>query len=229
MELWSVRQQGGRKIAFGAGRVLLRSGLLLLLAVAVPGQASAQAAAASPVVPPAAAQEGERFSLQVPKGWKLVNRASSGPIETVSYVPDGQSAERWQDMLTVQVVRSAAGAQAPSPDQLYAQSQSSYEQACDGVKLGALQRGKSNGYPSAFWVLGCAKVRSAGYGETAFFRTIQGTSGLYMAQWAWRVAPFDTTEGPPLLEDQQKEALTTLQSFQVCDPSNRQHPCQPGQ
>lgn len=217
-------------IAQGMGRGLFRAALALIAGMALtPGGAQAQTAAASPVVPPAAAQGGERFSIQIPKGWKQASRNASGPIETVSYVPDGQSAERWQDMLTIQMVKTPAGAQALSPDQLYAQSQSSYEQACDGVKLGTLQSGRSNGYPSAFWVLGCSKVKSAGYGETAFFRTIQGTAALYMAQWAWRVAPFDTTQGPPLLEDQQKEALTTLQSFQVCDPASRQHPCQPGQ
>lgn len=204
--------------------------VMLALSVFAGGVPAAVAqTAAAPAVPPGAAQGGERFSVQVPKGWKLATRSSNGPIETVSYVPDGQTAERWQDMLTIQVVRSSVGAQALSPDQLYAQSQNSYEQACDGVKLGTLQAGQSNGYRSAFWVLGCAKVKAAGYGETAFFRTIQGGSALYMAQWAWRVAPFDPSQGPPLLEDQQKEALTTLQSFQVCDPADRAHPCQPGQ
>lgn len=201
-------------------------GLLALTGVAgIPMAAQAQTA----TVPPATVQTGERYSIQVPKGWQLVNRSGNGAVETLSYVPEGQSAERWQDMLTIQAVRTSAGVQALSPERLYAQSQNSYEQACDGVKLGTLQAGQSNGYPSAFWVLGCAKVKAAGYGETAFFRTIQGTSALYMAQWAWRVAPFDKTQGPPLLEDQQKEALTTLQSFQVCDPASPQHPCRPGQ
>lgn len=210
-----------------AGSRRLRAGILVGILVGASPVGASQAMAQGPAVPPSAAQSGERHTIVVPDGWQMVHQSITGTVDTLSYVPAGQTAERWQDMLTIQVVRSAVGAAALSPDALYDQTQASYEQACDGVKLGGLQSGDSNGYVSAFWVLGCAKVKTAGYGEAAFFRTIQGNSALYMAQWAWRVSPFDVTVGPPLLADQQKEALETLQSFRVCDPARKEHPCTP--
>lgn len=212
---WS---QGPRMLKAGASAGAVIIGLVLA------GVTQAQV----PVLPPSVVPDGERHVAVIPEGWQAVHQSVANGLETRSYVPPGQSAESWQDMLTVQVVRLSSGKPAPAPDQLYAQTRSSYEQACDGVRLGELQNGRSNGYPSAFWVLGCARIKTGGYGEAAFFRIVQGNAALYIVQRAWRLPPFDRTQGPPLPPDQQKQALEILQRFTVCDPSRKEHPCPAG-
>lgn len=184
---------------------------------------------AAALLPSAAAQAqspggdgAERYFLGIPPSWSEASRHAAPGAEVVVYVPQGQTARDWTDMLTVQVFRGMTALPAES---FYERTRRAYQETCADARAGTMQTGLSNDYPAAFWVLGCGRHGAAGMGETSFFRLVQGDRGLYLAQRAWRTAPYGADEAPPVSPDQQQEAMRLLGSFGVCDPSVAGHPC----
>jgi hypothetical protein len=179
------------------------------------------------LLPPAAAwaqapgPQGEHFFIALPDGWVEAARTRQQGADVIAYVPKGQTAESWSDMLTLQVF---SGMTALPPRVFYERTTATVTKTCDGPQAGDLQSGLSNGYPSAFWVLGCGRNRLSGRGETSFFRLIQGQTALYMAQRAWRTDDY-TDGGPPIPAAESQAAVGLLTSFGVCDPQADGHPC----
>lgn len=167
--------------------------------------------------------QGERFFISIPDGWKEVVRTRQQGADIIAYVPNEQNATQWTDMLTIQVFQGMTALPAQS---FYDRSTASYKKACETVRIGQMQSGSSNGYPSAFWVLACGMQQQSGIGETAFFRLVQGNTALYLAQRSWRSPRFDAQSGTsPVTEPASQMALQTLKSFGVCDPSTPKNPC----
>lgn len=166
---------------------------------------------------------GERFFIALPEGWTEAARSTQQGANVVAYVPQGQSAEQWADMLTLQVYNGLTALPARA---FYERAIANVQKTCDGPQAGDLQTGLSNGYPSAFWVLGCGRNRATGQGETSFFRLIQGDSALYMAQRTWRTKAY-VQDGPPVAPAQAEQAVELLSSFSVCNPlaEGDAHPC----
>lgn len=192
--------------------------LVLLAALAA---VLAPPALAAPEAPPSGGGA-ERYVLGVPASWQEASRHTVQGTDVVVYVPPGQNAQQWSDMLTVQVFH---GMTALPADAFYERTRRAYQDGCADSRAGDMQTGLSNGYPSAFWVLGCGRHAAAGVGETSFFRLIQGDRALYLAQRAWRTAPYAAQEAPPVTPDQQQEAVRLLGTFAVCDPTTDGHPC----
>jgi uncharacterized protein YbdZ (MbtH family) len=225
-EIFRVFAQG-----YAASRRALCYGVALLAIATVPAQNLAQAQ--SPAAgdsgyrynPNAQAQmqpQGERFFLNIPQGWKEVIRTRQQGADVIAYVPAAQNAGQWTDMLTIQVFRDMAALPAQT---YYERSHSSYQKSCAAARAGELQTGLSNGYPSAFWVLACGQNQQQGFGETAFFRLVQGDAALYIVQRSWRTTAFDADTPPPVSAAASQQAIETLKSFGVCDPGLAGHPC----
>lgn len=183
--------------------------------------------AALMVAAPALAQApdtggGERYLLSIPEGWHEVARERTQGAEVLAFTPAEQTAADWTDMLTVQVFH---GMTALPADSFYDRTRRNYQETCADSRAGAMQTGLSNDYPSAFWVLGCGRHEPTGQGETSFFRLIQGDQALYLAQRAWRTAPYGANEPPPVSPAEQQDAVHLLSAFGVCDPTVPGHPC----
>lgn len=164
---------------------------------------------------------GERFLIALPEAWAEVARSRQQGADVIAYVPRGQDAESWTDMLTLQVY---SGMTALPAQAFYERSLANVQKVCDGAQAADMQSGLSNGYPSAFWVLGCGRNRATGVGETSFFRLIQGDGALYMAQRTWRTETY-TEGGPPVTPQETQAAIELLSSFSVCNPQAPDHPC----
>lgn len=164
----------------------------------------------------------ERFYMAVPEGWMQTAKTEGPQMDVITYAPQGQEPASWTDMLTVQVYHGTTDRPLES---WYEMSRQGYQDGCEDVRLGDLQKGMSNKYPSGFWVLACTTNKATGMGETAFFRLIQGRDALYLAQRAWRTPPFAKDTGPSLTQEEQREAVTALQRFGVCIPGHPDHPC----
>lgn len=167
-------------------------------------------------------QAGERFFVALPQQWTEVARSRQQGAKVVAYVPQGQTAEAWTDMLSLQVYPEMTALPARA---FYERSLKNVQDTCDNPQAGALQTGLSNDYPAAFWVLGCGLNRAIGRGETSFFRLIQGDGGLYMAQRTWRTDPYLDGSGPGIPAQAHDQAIELLSSFGVCDPTDPDHPC----
>jgi len=174
------------------------------------------------VAPP----QGEQFFLRIPDGWKEVVRTRQQGADIVAYVPQEQNATQWTDMLSIQVFQGMTALPAQS---FYERYSTSYRKSCETVRIGQMQTGVSNGYPSAFWIMACGNQLQAGTGETSFFRLVQGNKALYVAQRTWRTARFDAQKTSPITGPASDVAIETLKHFGLCDPSMADRPCPKGQ
>ncbi|KAA5604659.1 hypothetical protein F1188_14695 [Roseospira marina] len=191
-----------------------------LLLVALPLLAASGAAAQDTASLPFGGAETLRFTP--PPGWTEVYRDAHPDRRVVHLVPAGQSRTDWQDMVTVQVLKTAAP---PTLDALHARAQAQYEQACAAPHGGALQRGETNGLETGFWTLGCGHNTRSDHGETAFFKAVRGLEGIYLVQRIWRTAPFDPASGPGIDRGEQRAAIQLLAKAVVCVPDSHAHPC----
>ena len=157
-----------------------------------------------------------------PSNWTQAT-VQSGSIEIYEYLPQGQSPTTWTDKITLEVHHDTY----TLPVDIYQRrALGQMRENCDGVFEGNLQTGVNNGYPAAYWTLGCKRSRTGDYGETRYTKAIQGGVTLYLLSRSWRTPAYGD-EGPPLPPQAIQEARDFLGSSVVC-ASGGVHPCPAG-
>lgn len=159
-----------------------------------------------------------------PSGWKEVFRSRES-IEVVEYIPEAQSAASWQDKVQLQVYNNLNDLPL---DAIQRRTQGQNRNRCTGVIEGPLQSGLNNGYPSAFWTLGCRYIKSGegkGFGETQYTKAIQGQSSLYVLSRIWRTPTF-AQDGPEIAIESINDGVAFLTTSIVCVPRSDDHPCE---
>jgi len=204
--------------------VLALAGLVWTLASAPPARAQDPSGTTSPTELPLGGAETLRF--EPPADWVEVFRDDQPSMRIVHLVPPGQTRDAWQDIVTVQVLKTATP---PTLETLHARAEERYGAACKDMQGGALQRGETNGLETGFWTLGCGLNSRSGKGEMAFFKAIRGQEGVYLVQRAWRLEPFNPAAGPAagpaIAPDAQRAAIEMLTGAIVCVPGDANHPC----
>ncbi|MGF6147171.1 Uncharacterised protein [Kingella potus] len=156
-----------------------------------------------------AAGKGAGEKLRTPKlpaGFAAVFRDNSNGVDMTEYVPKGQSVEKWQEMITIQVMGSK---QRPSAEGIYRFISQSWIGVCgDGSVQKTEVPPTLNGYPVIAWVAGCLNNPQSGTPEFTFFKAIEGRDALYIAQYAFRHEP-DYAEAD--------RASRYLRAVSVCD------------
>lgn len=191
-------------------RSIAAAALALTLALAAAGAAAQQAT-----------RQPEVYGFAVPSDWQEVDRAQQQNVDMITFVPQGQTAETWDDMAILQVYRDMTALPAES---LRERTVSALRAACADATASDMQTGLSNGYPSAFWATACTRNSQTGAGEIAYFRSLQGNDNLYVVQRVWRTEPFEQ-EAPSLPEAEKQQAIAILKALTVCQPGSAQHPC----
>lgn len=161
------------------------------------------------------------FMPLFPADWIEVHK-EAGVIEVVEYVPTGQSRDAWQDKITLQVYHEMNDLPL---DAIQRRTQGQNRNRCTGVIEGPLQSGLNNGYPSAFWTLGCRYLNAAGLGETQYTKAIQGQTALYVLSRLWRTPPFGG-DGPSIKAQAISDGVAFLTTSIVCVPESAEHPCE---
>jgi len=180
--------------------------------------------AAAPNPPPAKPIAAERLSMPLfPSGW-VEARTQHGKIEIVEYVPEGQTSENWQEKITLEVYYEL---NSMPLDALQRRALAQTRDSCDGVIEGKFQTGMNNGYPAAFWTMGCKALKGTSVGETRYTKAVQGGLTLYMLSRAWRT-PVYGDEGPQIPPRSTEDAMAFLTTAVVCVPNNAEHPCPQG-
>jgi hypothetical protein len=189
--------------------------LLSLLTVVTLSTAMAQP---SPLRKPLAA---ERLVMPLfPADWIEVRR-EAGPTEVVEYVPVGQTVDVWQDKITLEVYHELNNLPL---DAIQRRLQGQNRNRCTGVIEGPLQSGLNNGYPSAFWTLGCRYLNANGLGETRYTKAIQGEYSLYVLSRLWQTPTFGG-DGPAIDPAAISDGVAFLTTSIVCVPESADHPC----
>ncbi len=169
---------------------------------------------------PQAALADERLAMpQFPIGW-VEAFSRGGDQEMVEYVPPGQSATTWQRKIVVEVYHNFENLPL---DTLQRRASSQNRDSCKGVVEGKFQSGVNNGYPSAFWTLGCKRDKRSGFGEARYTKAIQGRNGLYMLTQIWRTPAYDTV--PNISTQEIEGVMSFLTSSMVCDPELKVSAC----
>lgn len=156
-----------------------------------------------------------------PSGWQEAFAERGTVIEMTEYVPEGQSVEAWDSKIVLQVYH---GLDNLPLDAIQRRAQGQNRNRCTGVIEGAFQSGLNNGYPSAFWTLGCRYLNNRGLGEIHYTKAIQGEAALYVLTWMWRTQPFGE-EGPAVPPGDTEKALAFLTTSVVCNITMPDRPC----
>jgi hypothetical protein len=154
----------------------------------------------------------------------LIYKVSSDTVQFDYYVPKGQSADKWEDMITIKTTR---GSQAPGLKPVHERTVEAYKSKCQSYTATTPQTRIDNNVGRAFWILGCNRRNDMDVGETVFNLFIQGQKAVYLIQRTWRVPPFGN-EGPSISAEEQKATMELLPKFTLCDPTAGDGSCVPG-
>lgn len=163
----------------------------------------------------------ERLSMPLfPAGWKEV-ATNRGNIEVLDYVPATETVTAWRNRITLEVYHEL---NTLPLDALYRRTQGQNRAACLGTIEGKFQSGVNNGYPSAFWILGCKKNRDSGMGETRYTKAIQGDNRVYILTRAWRTPAYGE-QGPDIPKREIQDAMALLTTTTACVDGAAKRPC----
>jgi hypothetical protein len=158
-----------------------------------------------------------------PTGWTR-SVTQSGSIEISEYMPQSQTATTWRDKITLEIHH---GSNTLPLDAYQRRALGQVRENCEGIFEGKLQTGVNNGFPAAYWMLGCKRDKRGNWGELRYTKAIQGGDTLYLLSRAWRT-PMYGDSGPQLPPSVIDEARNFLGSSVVCVPTAGQHPCPAG-
>jgi hypothetical protein len=203
-----------------AGALVLAVAVALAMGASVPG-AWAQHLGKS--LPEREIQPDEHLAMpKFPSGWQRY-LAQSGTIEVFDYLPKGQTAATWRDKITLEVHHDT---NTLPLDAYQRRALGQVRENCDGILEGRLQTGVNNGFPAAYWMLGCKRSKHGDYGEIRYTKAIQGGNTLYLLSRAWRTPVYDDA-GPQIDSSELQSVKDFLGSSVVC-ASEGQHPCPAG-
>ncbi len=161
----------------------------------------------APAHSPEVLREGENLLFAPPKDFKIGYYLDRNSM--TEWVPNGQTAKDWTEMLTVQIFRNLKEV---GPAAFLQTVGTKYLNACPGTPKDTIRTGDVNGYVVSMLVLKCPKNPDTGKPETTVFRVIKGKDALYSVQHAWRTVPSE-------------EATQALSQSTVCDTRDPGHPC----
>jgi hypothetical protein len=127
--------------------------------------------------------------LSLPKGFTTVFEDTSGNRYTREAVLDGESVERWSQMITVTGAKGLAANPRVTAQSFLEQIAGGFKNACPDTfsakGLGAL---KISGRDAFIVVAGCGTVSSDGsaHSESTLLIAIKGAADYYTIQWAER-------------------------------------------
>ncbi len=166
---------------------------------------------------PALAQttfSGENLLLRLPAGFVEGYQASQGGTTLSEYVPEGETADNWTQMLTIHIFRDADNA---DPVGYLGQLGSALSDACAGSGGQLLGQDPVDGLPAAaaFYVCPGAEP-DAPPREVFLTQAIGGRDALYVVQFSWHYQP---------TQDELGQWMGYLQEAGVCDTRREEMPC----
>ncbi len=167
-----------------------------------------------------AAHGAERLVLGPYPGVPWIDVVDNGSV--LERVPQGQSGDDFQDVLTSQIVRDYRG----SPASYITQTLDQLGQTCESVQIAGPTTGEEQGRQVAYGRVYCGRQKGQAFGIHFFFKAIEGAEVLYLVGRGFRTPASDHAGAPPLAEDKaiaflQAEGVATkylTDQVYVCDP-----------
>lgn len=136
---------------------------------------------------PSAAASTEQLRLPALAGYTQVHQHTDAQgNRIVEYVPDGQTAQDWTDMVTLNDAPNSADAR---PRDYLGIIEAGWRIACPGAEGHWIHEGEENGRPSAVVMLSCPRNPGTGKPEFTWIKGIQGLQGFHSVQKSFRAEP----------------------------------------
>lgn len=164
---------------------------------------------------------GEQLLFVQPKGWHEVYADAEANLSTTEYVPVAQSADDWEEMLTVQVV---VGLKDADPEVLLSNVAEHLEGECAEFDLKPIELAGVGDYPTLGVMIMCGRKKASVHGEFTLLRGIAGKENFYLLQKSWRTDQFNPAEDTPVELDDRKFWLGYLAYLTICDPALKNCP-----
>jgi hypothetical protein len=159
-------------------------------------------------------QVGENLMAIVPRGWKIGFQARQGNLQITEFVPEGQTVDNWQSLLTMQIV---FGGLSKTPRQVFEESVALSRRFCPNLEAVLMTTGEENGYPFALWMQMCRNNPQVNQAEITLFKVIQGNDSFYFVHRAWRVPTVSPNEAIPIDPNELVEWGRYMRLVGVCD------------
>lgn len=138
-----------------------------------------------------------RFAI--PRGFHGVFESTNGPGYTMEMVPDGETVERWTQMITLTGLRGLTANPAVTPGKVVAGMGGGFSRACPGTfaarAIGDFRTAGDQPQDGFMAVFSCGSVttdKTGPHSETAIIAGIKGSEDYYTLQWAERGFPSST-------------------------------------
>jgi hypothetical protein len=182
---------------------------LMLLCLSWSAVANAQVRAVTPIY-------GQLVLFSYPAGFKHAHANDSGAHYIQESVLEGQTVDRWSQMITVTGSKGLATNPNVTPQRMLENVAAGFQRACpatfNAVALGSM---KFSGHDAVIFFVGCGSVQTGiARSESALLVAIKGASDYYTIQWAERGVP--TARTPQFDADMWTARLKTLQPIKIC-------------
>jgi hypothetical protein len=180
-----------------------------LLVVAAQAQAPQSFRVISPIF-------SQLVSFAMPSNFAVVFENTEGGHYIRKAVLNGETPERWTQMITVTGEKGMTLTPGSSPEMLASTIAAGFKSACPdsfaAKPLGEMKFGRFAGFVA---VIGCSRIDSGStrHSETALLITIKGASDYYTIQWAERGPESDE---PPVNDERWQMRLRDLSPIDLC-------------
>lgn len=164
----------------------------------------------------------ERLLLVPPAGWHEGGTSSGAKTLTTHLFPAGQNSEKWDQMLSIQVVTEPGA----DPREHIQRIIDAARDGCEAYGPSPVTEAMLNNYPVSTVTVTCTKGRQTGLGGLLAVKTIKGAQAVYVVQRMWRGPAFERNGPAPVSTEMLKEWSEFLRGVGVCDTADPQrHPC----
>lgn len=194
---------------------------LLLVLVLVAAAPAVQAQSESPSPDRTAALDralaalkagGSEFYLYpLPQGWTWQAVDSEPPYYAMTFLPEGQPQQGWDDALILSIHRG----EAMEPQDLLGWAERRLATVCRDLRRSGVEQGRTaEDWPEAWRLFVCRERLNDSRGEVRLLRAVQGESASYLAARVWRMPA--VVAGSPVGQSEVQQARDLLAEGGPC-------------
>ncbi|MGH8634725.1 MAG: hypothetical protein ACRET7_11420 [Burkholderiales bacterium] len=126
--------------------------------------------------------------LSYPKGFKLAHEQGTGSQYIQEHVPEGESVEKWSQMITLTGAKGLAANPKATPQLFLQQIAGGFQRACPSSFVAkGLGSFEISGHEAIAALVGCGAVQTGlPRSEVAILIAVKGSADYYTIQWAER-------------------------------------------
>jgi hypothetical protein len=157
---------------------------------------------------------GQLVMLSYPAGFKPVYRNSTGSRYIQESVLEGETVQKWSQMITLTGAKGVAANSSATPLVVVQEIAGGIRRACPKTFAAkGLGNFKVSGYDASAPVIGCGFVEARS--EVSLVIAVKGLADYYTIQWAERAAP--SNESPVLDDAKWSARFKQLNPIKLCD------------